>query len=521
MRFLLTSVMLAALFIPMEANLCAEEPAIANHPDWPLLRRIEAKADFDFQDTTLDSAISELNQKHNLNLRLDWFATKQAGIDEELRVSFCKDDIRIRDGLFHLLSRYDLRITPDDSWLLVTTTEAAEENLSVGNYPVADLLRSTPDEDPDSDPLVDLVQCSVRPETWEDVGGMGSVCCVNGILTFSQTIEVHRRVAKLLDTLRTLPSAGQAGEKLLPVSVPIAVEDEWHDVLRKKLDVDAKFDEDRIALKHFITDVEDEFEVPIVLNLAAMELDDIPASIELQAISSGGKLGESLRAILEPYRLAFSLVQGCVQITTLVDCDMELGTRLYPIVDLQGGTNPNRFDFDTIINVITTTVAPETWEGVGGTGSIYGFANRGCLVISQTTNIQNEVESFLSDYRRKIQSQNALKPKTTIPKDDDTVTHIYQIPGEKQSLAKMESSLIAELLRNEVEPDSWKHADVKLIPLPERLLIKQRHDVQQEIQKFLDELGLHIKNPYGRIFFGGGSTGSPVFAGDLKKEEAK
>ena len=39
--------------------------------------------------------------------------------------------------------------------------------------------------------------------------------------------------------------------------------------------------------------------------------------------------------------------------------------------DRQGGAA--QADFDTLIELITTTVAPETWEDVGGTGSIAGF----------------------------------------------------------------------------------------------------------------------------------------------------
>ncbi len=64
---------------------------------------------------------------------------------------------------------------------------------------------------------------------------------------------------------------------------------------------------------------------------------------------------------------------------------------------LGGGTMA---DFDTLIELITTTVAPETWEDVGGAGSIAPFPTNLSLVISQTQEVHDQIVDLLEQLRR-------------------------------------------------------------------------------------------------------------------------
>ena len=47
-------------------------------------------------------------------------------------------------------------------------------------------------------------------------------------------------------------------------------------------------------------------------------------------------------------------------------------------------------DFDSLIELITTTIDPDSWDDVGGPGSIAEFATNLSLVISQTQEIARE-----------------------------------------------------------------------------------------------------------------------------------
>jgi len=57
-------------------------------------------------------------------------------------------------------------------------------------------------------------------------------------------------------------------------------------------------------------------------------------------------------------------------------------------------------DFDSLIDLITTTIAPESWVDVGGPGSIKEFATNLSLVVSQTQDVHEQIADLLQQLRR-------------------------------------------------------------------------------------------------------------------------
>jgi general secretion pathway protein D len=57
-------------------------------------------------------------------------------------------------------------------------------------------------------------------------------------------------------------------------------------------------------------------------------------------------------------------------------------------------------DFDTLIDLITSTIAPQSWDLVGGPGSIEGFPTNLSLVVSQTQEIHEQIADLLDQLRR-------------------------------------------------------------------------------------------------------------------------
>ena len=64
---------------------------------------------------------------------------------------------------------------------------------------------------------------------------------------------------------------------------------------------------------------------------------------------------------------------------------------------LGGGTQA---DFDSLINLITGTVKPQTWDSVGGPGSIQPFETNLSIVVSQTQDVHEEIVDLLEQLRR-------------------------------------------------------------------------------------------------------------------------
>jgi general secretion pathway protein D len=57
-------------------------------------------------------------------------------------------------------------------------------------------------------------------------------------------------------------------------------------------------------------------------------------------------------------------------------------------------------DFDSLIDLITTTIKPTTWDSVGGPGSISSFETNLSIVVSQTQDVHEEIEDLLQQLRR-------------------------------------------------------------------------------------------------------------------------
>jgi beta-lactamase regulating signal transducer with metallopeptidase domain len=57
-------------------------------------------------------------------------------------------------------------------------------------------------------------------------------------------------------------------------------------------------------------------------------------------------------------------------------------------------------DFDPLTELITATVAPETWEDMGGWGSIKPFPGNLSLVVSQTQEVHDQIADLLEQLRR-------------------------------------------------------------------------------------------------------------------------
>ena len=75
-------------------------------------------------------------------------------------------------------------------------------------------------------------------------------------------------------------------------------------------------------------------------------------------------------------------------------------------------------DFDTLIELITSTIEPDTWEEVGGPGSIEGFAGTLSLVVSQTQDVHERIVDLLEQLRRLQDLQVTIEVRFIILNDD-------------------------------------------------------------------------------------------------------
>ena len=75
-------------------------------------------------------------------------------------------------------------------------------------------------------------------------------------------------------------------------------------------------------------------------------------------------------------------------------------------------------DFDTLIELITSTIAPQTWDDVGGPGSIAGFDTNLSLVVSQTQEVHEQIADLLDQLRRLQDLQVTIEVRFITLRDD-------------------------------------------------------------------------------------------------------
>ena len=115
---------------------------------------------------------------------------------------------------------------------------------------------------------------------------------------------------------------------------------------------------------------------------------DTPVTFDVSDMS----LGAALTLMLKQLDLTYVVQHEALHITTPEEAENELTTVAYPVTDLIRYRDPDGktwSDFDTLIETITSTIAPDAWDEVGGAGAIESMPiqDTDVLVISQTQQI--------------------------------------------------------------------------------------------------------------------------------------
>ena len=267
-----------------------------------LAKRLGKKGDFDFFETPLDEVVAELEQKFDVPLFLDANSLEEVGVDGDTQVTFSQENMSLGAGLRHILRQSDLAIVPYESQILVTTHERAEGILSPRFQPVWNLIVDplNADVEPDYDTLIEVVTTTVAPDSWEELGGAGSISGYKGLLVFSQTLEVQTRVAGLLEELQRTPLLGESLRDDLPSSLRIGQENEWHKTIETKLDEEVtEFEFFETPLCEAMEAISQQHGIPMLLDQNALDDVGIDGDSLVTILLDGISLRSALRLTLE------------------------------------------------------------------------------------------------------------------------------------------------------------------------------------------------------------------------------
>ncbi|MHB8957561.1 MAG: hypothetical protein ACYC4U_31755, partial [Pirellulaceae bacterium] len=483
-------------------------------------------------------------------IMIDDNALDQAGIGRETPITISIRGISLRSLLKLMLSEPGLTYVVRDQVLQITTPEKVENQLEVRVYPVADLAvadrQSVVVGEPTSSyrTILDVISDNVAPTSWEQVGGAASSWSFDpwGILAVSQTRENHEAVASLLAAVRKARNSRANGNGSAADWQPIPVLSDAklaaHARIEQALDAIVEVDFAEMPLSDVVKYLEDAHGVPIWINRRALEdvgtSGDSPVTFSMQSVS----LRSALRLMLRPLDLVYQIDEEVLKITTRDQSEQEMTVRVYPVGDFldssssAGGNSEQSQSLDRLQDVIESTVMPETWEHVGGNGVFSSVVPWGLLVISQTEEVHERVNSLLQTARRARAASPLtagappwIPPPMQLPQPDDPFvppTPPLLLPGSSAPLNPpgflssdgdtmilkvyavpdfaMEQLMPA--IRSIVAPETWGDGPgaAAIFPLGARVLIRQTPAMHAEIRELIEGLRLDKGSGTGGFF---------------------
>jgi hypothetical protein len=180
---------------------------------------LASPTEMNFAETPLQDVIDALKERHQIEIMIDTKALGDVGIGTDSPVTLNVKGISLRSALNIMLRQLSLTWIIQDEVLMITTPEEADNLLTTKVYDVADLVVCRDEHgavDDDYDSLIDIITSTVKPTTWDNVGGPGSIqggtLGTAKVLVVTETREVHEGIVDLLAKIREIgkktPNAG-------------------------------------------------------------------------------------------------------------------------------------------------------------------------------------------------------------------------------------------------------------------------------------------------------------------------
>lgn len=485
-----------------------------------------------------------LAKRHHFQLTIDLPALVEEGIQLDSPATLKLSDITVRSVLRLLLEPLQLTAVIQDEVLTVTTKSKADELLEARLYRVAKLV-SPEQAGATLQALSECIEASVEPDSWQAVGGTGSIKLFEkgNALAIRQTQSVHDAIARLLAELERVATAAPGADLPAPAADRIRdAEQVITATLQQRCTV--KFEE--VPLEEVLAGLSEKHKLPIWIDHRALAEEgvqsDSPPSVNLQNV----RLSSALDHILRPLQLTWLIEDEVLKITTRTAADGSLPLRVYDVRDLllrpdelkwpprqpapnavpgmMGGAIgalPAGFFFVEDLQVIQRldqpvpvqigglagaiaakpyrlqgiegacvaelfyliqdTIEPDSWQIRGGTGAIRPF--RGSLIVRQTHAVHTEIEALLQRLREVKPPANA-GPAVAVEEDPQAL-RLVLYPVSDFPLEKL-----AEIVSEEVAPESWKSAGGKATVhvVPDGLAVRQTGEAHRAIVRLLYRL---------------------------------
>jgi hypothetical protein len=387
-------------------------------------------ANLDLVDVRVEDFAAELRQTFGLPVELDRGALTDDDGKLRTTINAQSKGMPLESVVQMALAERGLKLVVRRGRPLITTDSFASGLSLTRLYPIDDLItipgkKANPGEQAQT--LLSLIESMVVPETWTSSGGTeGQIIpfAASGItlLAVAQSEEGHRQLGRFLASLRAARSEAVReaqsrggptdliGEPLLPLppgevfDESTAAERRIVETLGKPADVEWI----ETSLPDVAAYLTAKLGVPIGFDFAPIESRGPGSVDELTSTQSmkGVRLADILRTTLEEFGLTYVIRYDRVLITTPDAAVFFSPPRIYQVHDLVVMPNDPtaaRPDFEGLVDLIETTIRPESWRLNGGIeGEIKPVVGPGliALAVAQSEEAHDEIGRLLAGLRQ-------------------------------------------------------------------------------------------------------------------------
>jgi hypothetical protein len=384
---------------------------------------LRADATVDFQSRSLEELVDWLRERGvNVVVQQSELANKGVMLAdpisdrvEEAPIHFLLDRLSVLNIGWYL----------QDDIVCITHEEIAANRLTTRPYHLGELL----DEQFDADQLIELIQETIDPASWECDEGQGRINQVGDMIFVRNTERNQRNVQALLRALRehgrqTLIAVTQANvliREQLGKKVNVRFRDtpltEALQILSKDAGVDIRLD------KKSIRSTRVRESQPVTLQVENAPLDSV------------------LNFMLGEIGLTWMIRDGVLWATAQSTAEQNTVTAVYDVRDLSADENEA-----WALSEAISEQMPDNWEQASTTSRI-GFAKPGIMIAWGLESDQAEILRLLESYRTALRSSKVRKP--AVPAEDEAITLYYRLHSNVATDLK---AALPEL----VQPDSWQ-----------------------------------------------------------------
>ncbi len=392
-----------------------------------VLRKLEEPTDVDFRDTSLLDALNELGKRHELQMDFDRPALADARVSlDQVKVTLALRGMRLRSVFSLMLEQFELIWMIQNGRFRITTMGVAWNAEIAEVHDVSDLLDQAALPDGDVDALIDLLTSSISPESWDEGNNIG-IERLPGALVVRQTQPMQEQIAGILAAIRTTRQSPGGCIRIDPLPSAVTAAES------RPMELDF----DQVPLSEVLRFIAMTCEAPVFLDKKGLEDAGVDEGLMISYQCANKPLAIALDEMLGAIDLGWTERNDVIYVSTSERIENTSTIAVFGLGDLF--QHLETLDRDTLIDAITSAIEPESWDEVGGNGSIEWFPQ--LLVVAQQPRILRKIEKLLDDMRKVPACQRPM----------ESTTPTFKVYG----VQRVSAQALADLIPAWIEPTSW------------------------------------------------------------------